>query len=170
MTDRTGPRPQAPLVAAAVRCAILLGAVLLGASCYRGGPPAGAHPAATPAAAAGPSLYERFGGLDAIRAVVADFHARLLADPRINAFFRGADDERLATLLVEQICEVTGGPCRYSGRSMREAHAEMHVTDAQFDALVEDLAASLSRFGVAEREKTELLTLLGGLRREIVGR
>lgn len=170
MTDRTGPRSQTPFVAAAVRGAILLGAALLGAACYRGGPPAAARPEATPATAPGPSLYERLGGRDAIRAVVADFHARILADTRINAFFRGADDERLATLLVEQICEVTGGPCRYSGRSMRETHAGMHVTDAQFDALVEDLAASLRRFGVGEREKTELLTLLGGLRREIVGR
>jgi hemoglobin len=158
------------LAAGGVRCGILLAAALLGAACYRGWPPAAARPEATPAAAASPSLYERLGGRDAIRAVVTDFQARVLADARINAFFRGADDERLATLLVEQICEVTGGPCRYGGRSMREAHAGMQVTDPQFDALVEDLAASLRRFGVAEREQTELLTLLGGLRREIVGR
>ncbi len=122
-----------------------------------------------PAAATGPSLYTRLGGLDAIRAVVDAFHARIMADERINAFFRGVDDANLRRLLVEQICQATGGPCVYSGRSMRAAHTGMNLTDAHFTALVEDLVAALDQFSVPEREKTELLTALAAMRGEIVG-
>ena len=122
-----------------------------------------------PPAPAGPSLYERLGGVDAIRAVVGDFHARIMADERISAFFRGVDDEDLKTKLTDLICQSTGGPCVYRGRTMREAHTEMHVTNAHFDALVSDLVAALDRFNVPEREKTELLSALGGMRPDIVG-
>ncbi|HXY19736.1 MAG TPA: group 1 truncated hemoglobin, partial [Gemmatimonadales bacterium] len=58
--------------------------------------------------------------------------------------------------------------CRYTGRSMTEAHAGMKITDADFDALVSDLVAALNRAGVAEREKGELVGILGGLRGQIV--
>jgi hemoglobin len=125
-----------------------------------------AAPAA--AAAAGPSLYQRLGGLDAIRAVVADFDRRITTDPRISAFFRGLDDADFQAKLVDQLCEATGGPCHYTGRSMREAHAELNVSNADFDALVEDLVASLDHFHVGEREKGQLLAILGPMRREIV--
>jgi hemoglobin len=118
---------------------------------------------------AAPSLYQRLGGVAAIRAVVGDFLSRVVADERINAFFRGVDAEDLQAKLVDQICQATGGPCVYRGRSMREAHQGMNITDAQFDALVEDLAAALDRFNVPQREKAELLGALGGMRREIVG-
>ncbi len=120
-------------------------------------------------AAAGPSLFTRLGGLDAIRAVVDAFHARIMADGRINAFFRGVDDANLRRLLVEQICQATGGPCTYSGRSMRAAHTGMNLTDAHFNALVEDLVAALNQFNVPAREQQELLGALGGMRRDIVG-
>jgi hemoglobin len=149
------------------RAALLL---CLAAACHRGaGAPAAAPPApAAQPAPAGPTLYQRLGGVDAIRAVVADFHARIMADARISAFFRGLDDEDLKAKLTDQICQATGGPCRYAGRSMREAHRELSVGNADFDALVEDLGAALDHFHVGVREKGELLTLLGGLRGDIV--
>jgi hemoglobin len=153
--------------------AVLVGVALLVAACHRGGPASAAaspSPAAAPAPTAGPSLYQRLGGLDAIRAVVNDFHARLMADARISAFFRGLDDEDLKAKLTDQICEASGGPCHYAGRSMREAHAQLQITNADFDALVSDLVASLEHFDVGAREKTELLAVLGGMRREIVTR
>jgi hemoglobin len=150
------------LVLAAVVAASLTG-------CHRGANPAAA-PAPAPAAAPGPSLYERLGRQDAITAVVDTFVANVAADARINAFFRGVDIPNLKRLLVEQICQTAGGPCSYSGRPMRVAHAGMNISNAQFDALVQDLVRALDTFRVPEREKTELLTALGGMRRDIVGR
>lgn len=71
-------------------------------------------------------------------------------------------------LLVEQLCEASGGPCRYSGRTMRAAHAGMRITDTHFAALVEDLEKALNTLAVPAREKSELLALVGGMKSDIV--
>jgi truncated hemoglobin YjbI len=71
------------------------------------------------------SLYERLGGLDAMTAVVDSFSARCEGDDRINEKFARTDIPRLRKMLVDQICEATGGPCTYSGRDMRAAHDGM---------------------------------------------
>jgi hemoglobin len=114
------------------------------------------------------SLYERLGELDAITAVVDSFVARCAADDRINEKFARTDVPRLKKMLVDQVCEATGGPCTYTGRSMRETHDGMGVTAGEFDALVEDLVATLDQFGVPKAEQDELLGLLGPMRDEIV--
>ena len=93
----------------------------------------------------------------------------LAADNRINKFFAKTDIPRLKRLLVEQICAGTGGPCTYTGRDMRSVHAGMGITDAQFNALVEDLVKSLDKFKVPEKEKGELLGILGPMKPSIVG-
>ncbi len=90
-------------------------------------------------------------------------------DNRINKFFAKTDIPRLERLLVEQICAGTGGPCTYTGRDMKSAHAGMGITDAQFNALVEDLVKSLDKFKVPEKEKGELLGILGPMKPSIVG-
>ncbi len=118
---------------------------------------------------AGPNLYTRLGGVDAIRAVVHDFVGRVAADDRINAFFRGVDIPHLEQMLTEQICSASGGPCRYTGKAMREVHTGMNLTDDHFNALVSDLVAALDRFNVPAREKSELLMALGSLKPDIVG-
>jgi len=115
------------------------------------------------------SLYDRLGGQPAITAVVDDFVANVAADNRINGFFARTDIPRLKRLLVEQICNATGGPCTYTGRSMPEAHRGMHITDAQFGALVEDLQKSLNKFKVPDNEQRDLHTILGSLKPQIVG-
>jgi len=114
------------------------------------------------------SLYERLGGLDAITAVVDSFSARCAGDDRINGKFARTDIPRLRKMLVDQVCEATGGPCTYTGRDMREAHDGMRVTAGEFDALVEDLAATLDEFDVPKAEQDELLGLLGPMRGDIV--
>lgn len=115
------------------------------------------------------SLYTRLGGSPAITAVVDDFVANVAADSRINGRFANANVPRLKVLLVEQVCQATGGPCTYTGRDMRSAHAGMGITDGEFNALVEDLVKSLDKFHVAEEDKNELLALLGGLKSQVVG-
>jgi len=114
------------------------------------------------------SLYERLGGKEAITAVVDDFVGHVAADKRINGFFAKANVPRLKMMLVDQICEATGGPCKYTGRDMKSAHQGMGITNADFDALVGDLVASLDKFKVGEREKQELLAALGPMRKNIV--
>lgn len=114
------------------------------------------------------SLYERLGKKEAITAVVDDFVANLAADTRINSFFAKTDVPKLKRLLVEQICQATGGPCTYTGRDMRTVHNGMNITGPQFDALVQDLVKSLDKFKVPAREKNELLGALGGMKPEIV--
>jgi hemoglobin len=115
-----------------------------------------------------PSLYERLGGKPAITAVVDDFVGNVAADSRINGFFAKTDIARLKQLLVEQICAGSGGPCTYSGRDMRSAHAGMGVGDTDFSALVEDLVKTLDKFKVPQREKQELLSVLGPMKSDIV--
>ena len=127
-------------------------------------------PAAAPEAN---TLYDRLGGRDAIVMVVDSFVSRVAADTRINGFFTAAasDPARLAsfkTKLVDQICQASGGPCTYTGKDMKTAHAGMKITNAHFDALVEDLVATLKAFNVAQADQDQLLGVLGPMRPEIV--
>jgi hemoglobin len=116
------------------------------------------------------SLYDRLGGKPAITAVVDDFVGRVASDSRINGKFANANIPRLKTMLVDQICQASGGPCTYSGRDMKTAHAGMGISGDEFDALVGDLVATLNKFKVPEREKNELLGALGPMKGEIVER
>jgi hemoglobin len=114
------------------------------------------------------SLYDRLGGKAAIQAVVDDFVGNVAADNRINKFFAKTNIPRLKQRLVEQICQGSGGPCKYKGRSMKAAHRGMGVSGADFGALVDDLKISLNKFQVPAREQGELLALLGPMRKDIV--
>jgi hemoglobin len=116
------------------------------------------------------SLYERLGGKPAITAVVDDFVGNVAADGRINQRFAGANIPRLKTMLVDQVCAASGGPCTYMGRDMASAHRGMNISEGEFNALVGDLVKSLDKFKVPEQEKGELLAALGGMKGQIVGR
>jgi len=117
---------------------------------------------------AGKTLFDRLGGRPAIEAVIDDFLGRVAQDERINASFAGAHLPRLRQRLVEQVCSASGGPCTYSGRDMKTVHAGMGITGAQFDALVGHLVATLDKYKVPEKEKGELLSVLGPMRGDIV--
>ena len=116
----------------------------------------------------GKSLYERLGGKEAITAVVDTFVGTVGADKRINGFFASTDLTKLKMHLVNQICEASGGPCKYTGRTMKQTHAGMGVTDAAFGALVEDLVSALDHHKVGKTEKDELLAVLGPMKADIV--
>jgi hemoglobin len=130
-------------------------------------------PSDTPSSApAAPTLYQRLGGREAIKQVVDDFVANLAADPRVNARFKGLDAAKMAKLqtdLADQICDVTGGPCAYLGRDMKTVHAGMKITEAEWNATVEDLVKTLNKFKVGPKEQQELLSALGGMKKDIVG-
>jgi hemoglobin len=116
------------------------------------------------------SLYERLGGKEAITAVVDQFVTNVAADEVINARFKDSDIPHLKLMLVEQVCQATGGPCQYTGKSMAESHAGMQISEEEFNALVGDLVAALDKLNVPEKEKNELLGALAALKGDIVGK
>ena len=117
------------------------------------------------------SLYKRLGGYDAIAAVVDDFLGRLISDAQLKRFFTGtsADSQRrIRQLVVEQICAATGGPCLYTGRATRTAHEGLNITEADWQSSVNHLVATLNKFNVPEREKSEVLGAISGMKKDIV--
>lgn len=116
------------------------------------------------------SLYERLGEKGAIVAVVDDFVGNVGNDARINHYFENTDIPNLKAKLVDQICQASGGPCTYTGRDMKSTHAHMGVSEADFNALVEDLVKSLNKFNVSQREQDDLLALLSPMKPDIVSR
>ena len=119
-----------------------------------------------------PSLYERLGGREAIALVVDDFVANVVADDRVNARFKNLKPPevfKLKSNLSDQVCEATGGPCAYLGRDMKTTHKGLNITEAEWNATVEDLVKALDKHRVPQKEKNELLGLLGPMKKEIVG-
>lgn len=136
-------------------------------ACHHKGTPAGGGSGS--AAASDKKLFDRLGGLDAIKAVVDDFIANVAADNRINARFTNTDIPHLKQMLVDQICNASGGPCEYKGKDMKTVHTGMKITDDEFNALVEDLVKSLDKIGVKDPEKKDLLGTLASLKPQVVG-
>ena len=119
------------------------------------------------------SLYDRLGKKAAITAVVDEFVSRVAADARINKFFgaTASDPQRLKKFkgnLVDQICEASGGPCKYKGKNMKTAHMGMGVSGGDFGALVEDLVGALDKFNVGQHEKDQLVGALAPMKTQIV--
>jgi hemoglobin len=119
----------------------------------------------------GPSLYKRLGGYDALAAVTDDFIGRLASDPKLGAFFKGHSTgslKRIRQLVVEQLCEATGGPCFYTGRSMKDSHAGLNITEEDWNIGVKHLVATLDKFKVPQKEKDEVLAAVSSLKADIV--
>jgi hemoglobin len=117
------------------------------------------------------SLYQRLGGYDAIAAVTDDFLARLTTEPQLTRFFTGLgvdSQKRLRQHLVNQLCEMSGGPCIYTGRSMKATHAGLGITGRDWEAGVKQLIATLDKFRVPDKEKQEVLAAVSSLKPEIV--
>lgn len=118
-----------------------------------------------------PSLYKRLGGYDAIAAVTDDFIGRLAADPDLGVFFKGHSTDALKHIrqtVVDQLCAATGGPCVYVGKSMKQAHAGLGITDAHWTKSVMLLTASLDKFNVPKAEQNDLLAVASSLKGDIV--
>lgn len=121
-----------------------------------------------------PSLYDRLGGLYAISAVVDDFIDRVYVNATLNAnpaIAKARSDLRKPGLKVHvanQVCMVTGGPCKYTGLGMKEAHANFHITQKEWDALLVDFRASLDKFKVPAAEQKELVAIVDSTKPDIV--
>ena len=117
------------------------------------------------------SLYDRLGGYNAIAAVVDDFVGRLVTDKQFERFFVGHSTDskrRIRQHIVDQLCAAAGGPCVYTGRTMKDSHAGLGISEAEWDAAARRLVASLDKFKVPEQEKKDLLAFVSGLKADIV--
>ena len=114
------------------------------------------------------SLYDRLGGIDFITALTHTFEDRVTKDDRINQKFARTNLERLTEEFATQLCQDTGGPCTYTGLSMKQAHTNMGVTNGEFDAFIDDLVATMDLVGVPKAEQDEILNNLRPMRADIV--
>ena len=114
------------------------------------------------------ALYQQLGGQRGLVTLMDDFMVRLLADPRMNPFFKDTDQKHIKEELVAQFCEVSGGPCRRNGPDMKKAHSGIDVTKANFNALVEVLQQSMDAQGIAFAAQNRLLAKLAPMHREII--
>ena len=130
-----------------------------------------------PAAPKEKSLYERLGGEAAVKAVIDGFVGRAAADPKVNFTRKGTDKEwkptpegidHLKKGLVDLVGMVTGGPQKYTGQSMKDAHKGMKITQDEFNALAADLKATLDKFKVPAKEQEELFKIIGSTAPDIV--
>jgi len=158
-----------------IRIAVLI-ATLMACACA-GTKQSGKTPApasTSPHTAAAPAhrddrLYRALGGQAGIARVVDASLAEIHGDLRINFLFEKTDLADLRRLIIEQLCAATGGPCTYTGRSMEEAHSGLNLTDADFDAFVDDLVRAMNSLKVPADLQKQLLDLLGPMRPEVVG-
>jgi len=117
---------------------------------------------------AGDAFYQDLGGKDGVRKFVDDLIPLLLADERINKSFKGVDMKRLSLLLQEQFCQLSGGGCVYTGKSMKLMHDGLNITNAQFNALAEDLQVAMDKNNVPSRAQNKLLAKLAPMQRDVV--
>lgn len=132
-----------------------------------------ASPQQMTAPAAGQSLYARLGGYDALVAVTKDFIGRLATDPQLAKFFTGLNDTskaRVEAHVIDFLCVATGGPCIYTGQDMKTAHTGLHITEAEWNQSAADLTETLNKFKVPQKEQGEVMSAIGGLKGDIVGR
>ena len=119
-------------------------------------------------------MYERLGGVYSVATVVDDFIDRVMNDPRLNANPRVNEAHHRVPppgfkyLVTEMVCWASGGPQKYTGRSMAESHADMKITGKEWEAFMDDFQQTLDKFAVPAEEQAELKTIVNGTRSDIV--
>lgn len=120
------------------------------------------------------SLYERLGGVYAIASVVDDFIDRVMDDPRLNANSKVDEAHHRVSragfkyLVTEMVCWATGGPQTYTGRSMRDSHSNLDITEGEWESFLDDFRQTMDRFAVPESIREELLTIINSTKSDIV--
>jgi hemoglobin len=119
-------------------------------------------------------LYDRLGGVYSIATVVDEFVERLLvnqtlnANPAINQARSRVPKAGLKFHVTALVCAATGGPCSYTGRSMRESHQQLNITEGQWQAMVSEFRKTLDKFKVPAKEQGELITIVNSTKTDIV--
>lgn len=119
------------------------------------------------------TLFEQLGGEGAVNTAVDIFYRKVLADQRINHFFDGVDMDKQATKQKAFLTMAFGGPANYSGKDMREGHAklvQMGLNDSHFDAVIENLAATLSELGVSAELIGQVAAIAQTTRADVLGK
>ena len=120
------------------------------------------------------SLYERLGGAYSIAVVVDDFidrimnDSRLNANPRVDEAHHRVSPQGFKYYVTEQVCWAAGGPQTYSGRSMADLHRDLLISNAEWDAFMDDFDQTLTKFDVPERERGELVAIIESTKSDIV--
>ena len=118
---------------------------------------------------AGPDpLYNELGGEAGLTRIVEGMLLNVARDPRIAERFRDANIERVRDKLVEQFCQIAGGPCTYTGDSMPEVHRGLDISPSEFNALVEDLIKAMDSEGIAVPVQNRLIARLAKLRGQVI--
>ena len=118
--------------------------------------------------AGGADLYEQIGGEPVLRKTVEEFIVIMEKDDRINFAFGNTDITKFKQLLFEQMCNITGGPCKYTGRTMKESHEKLAVNNVMFNALAEDVYIAFDRAGVPYRLQNKVMAIFAPMQRDIV--
>ena len=124
--------------------------------------------AAATAAAAPAGLYQALGEKPGITRLVDDFVNRVVKDPRIGGHFKDTKPAALKESLTDQICQLSGGPCKYEGADMKSAHADMDINKGHFNALVEVLQSAMDAQGIPFAQQNRLLALLAPMHRDVI--
>ncbi|HCY76374.1 MAG TPA: group 1 truncated hemoglobin [Ignavibacteriales bacterium] len=120
------------------------------------------------------SLYERLGGVKPISLVVDDFINRLVANdilnanPMIKAGRQHSPDAYLKFQVTNLVCQVTGGPCVYTGLGMKESHSHMNITENEWQVMRDEFKKTLDKFQVPEKEQKELFDIVESTKKDIV--
>jgi len=133
-----------------------------------------AHQIASEETSAQKSLYDRLGGVYAIAAVIDDLIDRVMDNPRLNANPKVDEAHHRVSragfkyLVTEMVCGATGGPQQYSGRSMRDSHVHLDITEDEWQVFLVDLQACLDHFAVPKAEQGEIFALIDSTKSDIV--
>ena len=121
-------------------------------------------------AASSGSLYQQLGGANGVDRMVEAILDRVYADERIAFLFEGTDRDNLHGLIVEQVCDETGGPCEYSGLDMQAAHSGLNIEFSEFDAFVEDFILGMEDVGIPYTTQNRVLEIFAPMRSDVVYR
>ncbi len=118
--------------------------------------------------AGGDGLYERLGETEGITRIVDNLLYEIAGDDQVRPLFARTDIDRFREKLIEQLCKVSGGPCRYTGDSMPATHRGMNITSAQFNSLVSDLIRAMEKADISTGAQNALLQRLAPMRDDIM--
>ncbi|MCR9277090.1 MAG: group 1 truncated hemoglobin [Pseudomonadaceae bacterium] len=114
-------------------------------------------------------LFERLGGESGLEALADAFLIRLAEDEVVVATFDDTDIDQFRGHLIDQLCELSGGPCTYEGRTMAEAHSGLNISPKQFNSLVEDLMQAMADVDIPLGARNELLGMLAPMYHDTIG-